>query len=149
MAATLNVITREQLLEVIDRIPNGVSLKKSCQISGIGYANACTRINADEELAKTLASARIDYQQLRVDELHEIAESVEDVQRARLMCDNIKWEAARISPKTYGDKQQHEHSGKDGAEKIKVENSIVVDQILEAGRNAASRGKPEIEADEG
>jgi hypothetical protein len=39
--------------------------------------------------------------------MQNIAETVEDVSRAKLLCDNIKWEAARVSPKKYGDRITH------------------------------------------
>lgn len=51
-----------------------------------------------------VARAREMAQDVYVDKLPEIARDVVDVQRARLMCDNIKWTAARIRPRLYGDK---------------------------------------------
>lgn len=51
-----------------------------------------------------VARAREMAQDAWVDKMPEIVRTEEDVQRARLMCDNIKWTAARIKPKTYGDK---------------------------------------------
>ena len=40
-----------------------------------------------------------EYAEARVAEMQNIAETVEDVARAKLMCDNIKWETARVAPK--------------------------------------------------
>lgn len=40
----------------------------------------------------------------KVDQLNDTATNVPDVQRARLICENIKWTAARLHPKVYGDK---------------------------------------------
>lgn len=39
-----------------------------------------------------------------VDKLPEIAQNEPDVQRARLLSDNVKWAAARIKPRAYGDR---------------------------------------------
>jgi len=47
--------------------------------------------------------------------MHDIAkDEAIDVQRARLMVDCIKWEAARVLPKEFGDKIQQEHTGANG-----------------------------------
>jgi hypothetical protein len=51
-----------------------------------------------------VARAREMAQDVLVDKLPEIARTEPDVQRARLMSDNIKWIAARIRPRLYGDK---------------------------------------------
>lgn len=67
-----------------------------------------------EGLADMLARAREEYAEARVTEMQDIAETVEDVARAKLMCDNIKWETARVAPKKYGDKVQNEHTGPNG-----------------------------------
>jgi hypothetical protein len=105
-------ISDEQLVEVIDRIAeDGITLKASCKIFGFEYTNVIRRIRANEALKELLSHAREDYAASLVAEMHEIARTEPDVQRARLMCDNIKWEAARIAAKLYGDKISAEVSG--------------------------------------
>jgi hypothetical protein len=39
-----------------------------------------------------------------VDRLDELATTTPDVQRARLLCDNIKWVAPKLSPRQYGER---------------------------------------------
>ena len=67
-----------------------------------------------EGLGDMHARAREEYAEARVAEMQNIAETVEDVARAKLLCDNIKWETARVAPKRYGDKIQNEHTGAGG-----------------------------------
>jgi hypothetical protein len=105
-------ISDDQLVEVIERIAeDGITLKASCKIFGFEYTNVIKRIRANESLKELLAHAREDYAASLVAEMHEIAKTEPDVQRARLMCDNIKWEAARIASKLYGDRISAEVSG--------------------------------------
>ncbi len=82
----------------------GVSLKAACQAVGIAYDATRQRIYNDQRLSSLHARAREDYLDVRVQEMNEIAKTEPDVQRARLMCDNIKWEAARVLRKKYGDR---------------------------------------------
>lgn len=107
-------ITDEQIAEVIDRVADGVSLKKACAEAGFEYTNIVRRIRKSDALTQLDARAREDYQRTRVDELNEVALNEPDVQRARLMCDNIKWEAARVARKIYGDKVDLTHANPTG-----------------------------------
>jgi hypothetical protein len=125
-------IRDEQLVDVIERVANGMSLKQSLEVAGFSYANAVMRISGNADLKDMLARAREDYQALRVDQMHEIASMMEDVPRARLICDNIKWEAARISPKVYGDRIRSEHTGADGGA-IQIEDARAPIASLIAG----------------
>lgn len=106
--------SREQVIEAIQRLANGKPLVNVCREMGVPRSTLYYVINNDSDLLDMLARAREEYAEARVCEMQEIAETVEDVGRARLMCDNIKWEAARMAPKKYGDKIQNEHTGKDG-----------------------------------
>lgn len=99
-------LTDDDISAVIERVANGMSLKKSCEMSGLGYANVVRRINSSETLRQLDAQAREDYIRNSVDRMHDVAATEPDVNRARLICDNIKWEAARIVRKVYGDKTE-------------------------------------------
>ena len=82
----------------------GKSLRDCCQRVGIAYARAYVLINAHPPLIKQWNAARVDYLRLKVEEMEDIAADTSiDVQRARLMCDNIKWEAQRVARHIYGD----------------------------------------------
>jgi hypothetical protein len=45
----------------------------------------------------------VDYLRFKVEDMERIATTEPDVQRARLLCDNIKWEAQRVARHIYGD----------------------------------------------
>lgn len=107
-------ITDEQIIEVINEIgESGISLKKACDERGFVYRTVMNRIRSTEELAALDARARGDYVRNRVRSMDEIAITEDDVARARLRCDNIKWEAARVLPKEYGDRMLNTHEGGD------------------------------------
>lgn len=120
-------ISDDKIAAVIERLAEGLNLKESAAIDGFSIKNIYTRINASPELKDLHARAREDYQRTRVDEMHQIARTEPDVQRARLLCDNIKWEAARVLPKVFGDKITSEITGRDGGP---VAVSNVTAQVL-------------------
>lgn len=87
----------------------GKTLLVLCKESGIAYSTARKRINESSELSALYAICREEYAHTRVQQLDEIASSAKtsvDVQRARLRCDIIKWEVAKVLPKIYGDRMQ-------------------------------------------
>lgn len=66
----------------------------------------------------------------------------EHVQRSRLRVDTRKWLMSKMLPKKYGDKQQHEHAGKDGAAMIGLavaEITITDEDDLDARLAAVER----------
>ena len=107
-------ISDEQIIAVIERMAEGLNLKESAAIDGFSIKNIYTRINASPELKDLHARAREDYQRIRVEEMNDIAKTEPDVARARLRCDNIKWEAARVLPKVFGDAVNLKHSNPEG-----------------------------------
>lgn len=102
---------REKILEALKEMGEGETLKACVRRRGLGYTTAWEFIHRDAELVELYARAREAYAHAKVQQIHEIAESEPDVQRARLKCDNIKWEASKVIPKVYGDKQEIEHTG--------------------------------------
>jgi hypothetical protein len=61
--------------------------------------------NTDPELAEKYARAKADGIEARLDAARELAKSEPDVNRARLIVDLDKWEASKLLPKKYGDRQ--------------------------------------------
>src|ERR1700761_9568208 len=92
-------ITDEQIAEVIERVADGLSLKEACSEAGFNYQNVLRRIRNSDDLSALDTRARIDFSRVQVESLNEIVRNEPDVQRARLLCDNIKWEAARVARK--------------------------------------------------
>jgi hypothetical protein len=75
----------------------------------------------------------------------------ENAAAARVHLESIKWFAGKVAPKKYGDRQQIEHTGKDGGP-IKTENTTTLDasaldpegrQVLRAALLSAKGGKDE------
>jgi len=98
--------TRDEAIHVLSLLSNGIPIVQSCRDLGITRSKLYTAIDR-EGLGDMHARAREEYAEARVQEMQNIAETVEDVSRAKLLCDNIKWEAARVSPKKYGDRITH------------------------------------------
>ncbi len=69
---------------------------------------------AREEQADALAEEMVDV--VRSDPVCTEMGNVDTglVAHNRLLIDTLKWRAARLKPKVYGDKVQNEHSGPDG-----------------------------------
>lgn len=108
------ILTEDDIAEVISKMIEGITLKQACEKSGVSYCNINKRINESENLTKLHARARDEFAHVCVQKMFDIVDLEEDVQRARLKCDNIKWYAARVLPKVYGDKMHNEVSGPDG-----------------------------------
>ena len=98
--------TRDEAIHVLSLLSDGIPIVQSCRDLGITRSKLYTAIDR-ECLWDMHARAREEYAEARVQEMQNIAETVEDVSRAKLLCDNIKWEAARVSPKKYGDRITH------------------------------------------
>jgi hypothetical protein len=89
---------------------DGFTLKDACRAKGFKYESIRDRVYTNEAHSALYARARELYLENRVQTMNEIVDTEEDVQRARLKCDNIKWEASRVVKK-YREKQEIEHSG--------------------------------------
>lgn len=102
-------LTDDEVIEIVERIADGLTLKQSCKKSKRAYANVKKRIDEVQQLKSLYAQAREEYVRARVQEMHDIAKNPRiDPARARIMIDVIKWEAARVIPKEYGDRVQQE-----------------------------------------
>ena len=82
---------------------NEVSLRSACRQMKFNYNVVFERIAASPDLRALDSAARCEYMRQKVRQMEVIARTEPDVQRARLMCDNIKWEAARIMRSEFGD----------------------------------------------
>ena len=110
-------ISDEQIMEIIEIMAtDGLHFTGACERMGWGKMRRkiAERIAATDHLRAAEARARPEYLVHKVAEINDIVNSEPDPARARLKCDNIKWEAARVCRKLYGDRQEIEHSGPDG-----------------------------------
>jgi hypothetical protein len=122
----------ENLEIVLQRIAEGMSLRRACQGDGMPAApNVCKLVRDDPEFARRYHEARLLGYQLMADELVDIADDTskdhktnpetgrkvidkEAVMRSRLKVDTRKWLLSKTLPKVYGDRQALELSGPDG-----------------------------------
>ncbi len=82
----------------------GNTAKRARELAGIGVSEYRTiRLNKPAFTA-AVRQARAIVQEELVDRLDEIAEREPDVQRAKLMSDNIKWKAGKYNPQTFGER---------------------------------------------
>ena len=111
----LNDKQQAQFDIICARISDGMSLRAACSLDGSPSKQAVNKwLNADEtgEVVAQYARAKEQQAEAHIDEMMEIADNEEDVQRARLKIDTIKWTASKLKPKKYGDKINHDHGGK-------------------------------------
>lgn len=104
------MVTRDAAMHVLALLSAGTPVVKACRDLGICRSEWYLAVDR-EGLADMHARAREEYAEARVEEMQNIAETVEDVGRAKLLCDNIKWEAARVASKKYGDRTALDVSG--------------------------------------
>lgn len=99
------VYTKELGDKICDLIASGLSLRKVCKLDGIPSRDTISQwIVNDKDFSDQYARACRFRREEKFDELEEITEIVEDVQRARLKIDVIKWQLSKEEPKKYGDK---------------------------------------------
>jgi len=79
--------TREEAIHVLALLSDGVPIVQSCKELGITRSKLYVAIDR-ECLGDMHARAREEYAEARVAEMQNIAETVEDVARAKLLCDN-------------------------------------------------------------
>lgn len=106
--------------EIVERIceliASGMSLRAVCsQESMPSTATVCKWLSENQEFSEQYARAREKQADYFVEEIIEIADSVEAesaaVSKAKLQIDARKWAASKISPKKYGDKVEQQITG--------------------------------------
>lgn len=121
-------IPDENIEVILERMGEGLTLMQSCKKAKRQYANIVRRINNDPELKHLHARVREEYIRARVELMHEIAADPKiEPARARIMIDAIKWEAARVLPKEFGDRVQ--------------QDVIITDNTTLSQRMAAARSR--------
>jgi len=91
--------------KVIRKLSEGKSLSEICRKTNMPSRPTVLKYkNAEPDRVDRYAHARIDGVEAKVDLLHSIPDDEENPHKARLKCDNIKWEASKLAPKIYGDK---------------------------------------------
>lgn len=89
---------------ICEWIATGNSLSSWCRDNDTALSTVYRWLRLHDDFSANYARAREDAADTLVDKLGEVATEEEDVQRAKLKCDNIKWVASRMKPKNWGDK---------------------------------------------
>lgn len=107
-------VTSDQADEVIASIAAGASLRRSLEERGIAYATWYRAMEADATIAERYARAKEAQADALADEIVDIADGRDgdkDAASRRVRVDARKWVAAKLRPKVWGEKVQHEHEG--------------------------------------
>ena len=100
--------------EICRRLEMGESLNAICKTTGFPLASTVRRWVTDDVcgFASKYARARDFGLEHHIDDLLALADD-EDIppESRRIRVDTRKWIAAKLAPKKYGDRIQHEHSG--------------------------------------
>lgn len=98
--------TRAGVLKTIRLIGHGNTLSDACKATKVPRKTCYHWMDIDTELQAEYLRQRQLYAEVMVEQLMDVAQYEPDVQRARLLCDSIKWTACKTLPKVYGDKVQ-------------------------------------------
>ena len=101
---------------ILARISNGESLRQICRSEGFPDHTTVYRwMIQRENFGTAYARARLEQADTLADEIQAIAddESIPSDSR-RIRVDARKWIAAKLKPKTYGERVVNEHTGVDG-----------------------------------
>jgi hypothetical protein len=89
---------------IVESISSGESMHLAAADSGISRATLYRWRRQKPAFDESVSRALRRRQQYSVDLMDYIARTEPDIQRAKLLCDNIKWQASKYDPKTFGDK---------------------------------------------
>ena len=105
--------TPETANKICKLIISGLSLRKIIETEGMPNRDTIHNwILKNQDFADQYARACHLRREYKFEKLEDIAETEEDVQRARLRVDVIKWQLSKEEPKKYGDKLDHTSDGK-------------------------------------
>ena len=98
---------------ICDRLASGESLRAICRPEGMPSERSVRRWANDDPsgFGARYAAARDEQAHALCDEIIDTARNETDAHIGRMRVDALKWVAARILPKMYGDRQAIEHSG--------------------------------------
>lgn len=114
-----SIKTPELLDAIVERIAGGESVRTICRDEGMPDRSTVLRwLEADDEFAARCARARVHQADVMAERVLEVVDSTlegtVDPAAARVAADNLKWLAAQMAPRRYGDKLGLEHTGPNG-----------------------------------
>lgn len=101
--------SQDTAAEICARLVNGESLRSICASEGMPDVKTVYRwMGANEEFRQQYAHAREDQADTLADEIVDISDdATEDPNSRRVRIDARKWVAAKLKPKKYGDRIDH------------------------------------------
>jgi len=107
------IYTEELAKKILDRIAEGESVRSIARDDDM--PNKSTIFDwalYHEKFSDQYDKARDIGMEVRAEEIEDIAETMEDVQRAKLVVDTKKWNMSKLKPKRFGEKVDHTSGGK-------------------------------------
>jgi len=119
--------------EICEELAKGRSLLSITQSNDMPHPSTIYRwLEAEEEFRDKYVRARQRQADTMAESVHDIANFEEDVQRARLRIDAIKWHTEKLHPRVYGTKSHHTLAG-DEEKPIVVEDKSSLDVARRIG----------------
>lgn len=104
--------TQKTAITICTRLVEGESLRSICRDKEMpGISTVFQWLGEHTGFAEQYAHARDSQADTLADEIIDIADNCEDVNKARLMVDSRKWIASKLKSKRYGDKVEQLHVG--------------------------------------
>lgn len=134
--------TAKLALRICDRLCSGESLRRICADQGMP-SESCVRgwvLEDREGFYAQYARARNFALDAMADEVIEIADGDGDAATKRIRFDARRWYLSKLAPKRYGDRQQIEHSVRDGvhaSDDIEAYSDEELMAIIRAGQPSA------------
>lgn len=130
-------------LAVCERLAGGESLKAICDGEDMPARTTVYKWIAENEggFADKYTRAREAQQDTAVDEMADVAlrtlKGEFEPQAARVYADIIKWTAARMAPRKYGDKVTQEVTGPNGGPLMQHNVNMTADEFAKVARSIA------------
>lgn len=110
--------------QICELLAEGMSAVRACKELGVALRTFYQWQREYPEFLAQVSRAREDQADTFADQMCDIAEFDEDVQRAKLKIDARKWVASRMKPKSWGDRVTTEHeAGESIADVLKAISS--------------------------
>lgn len=115
--------TEKLAQEICMRILEGQSLSKVCKSDDMPARSSVNKwLSENTNFSDNYVRACKIRRENRFEDLDEVVDTTEDVQRARLKVDVIKWQLSKEEPKKYGDK-------------MAVDNTVTLVQPILGGKS--------------
>ena len=125
----------ELVSEICRRLSEGESLRKICERDDMPARSTVNKwLARNKAFADQYARARERQADFYADEMVFLADTADDVNKARLQIDTRKWIAAKLLPKKYNDRMVTEHVAGEGVGLTDVDLAQRLTAILATGR---------------